>query len=109
MAPWINRRDTKKDRKAGSSLQNLFHGVEIVARGNFGCPQARQLEGRRFLSEEAPLLPLEGCSSPDRCACSYRHFSDRRTDKRRDSDLGLPDRPIPDDRRESGGRRITDW
>jgi hypothetical protein len=91
-------------------LQNLFHGVEVVPGRGSSCARVRELTGQRFLSEEAPLLPLEGCATPDRCTCVYRHYEDRRTDKRRDSDLGLPERPVPDERRAAHrGRRITDW
>lgn len=93
-----------------ASLQNLFHGVEVVPGRGRGCERAREIAGRRFLSEEAPLLPLEGCTTPDRCTCVYRHYEDRRTDKRRDTDLGLPERPVAGDRRLGNrGRRITDW
>jgi len=91
-------------------LQNLFHGVEVVPGRGGSCERARELAGRRFLSEEAPLLPLEGCATPGRCTCVYRHYEDRRTDKRRDMDLGLPERAVPGDRRTGNrGRRITDW
>jgi hypothetical protein len=88
-------------------VRNLFHGVEITTPQDC-CPAAAAIRGQRFLSEEAPLLPLEDCDRRMSCRCRYRHFVDRRTEARRDSDLGLPSRPYPQDKRTGRGRRITD-
>jgi hypothetical protein len=66
------------------------------------------MEGQRFLSDEAPVLPLAGCETPQACRCIYEHFTDRRTVLRRDVDSGLPARPHPTDRRKHKARRITD-
>ena len=88
-------------------IRNLFHGVEIKAPDDC-CRAAAAIEGQRFLSEEAPLLPLENCDRPASCRCRYRHFTDRRTDARRESDLGLPTRQYPEEKRAGRGRRITD-
>lgn len=58
-----------------------FSSAEIRLRRN-ACEPARALQGRRFLSTEAPALPLPDCSAP-RCSCSFIKLSDRRTERRR--------------------------
>lgn len=90
-----------------STLNHLFHGIAIES-GDDACKAARRLSGHRFLSEEAPILPLETCTCVDACQCVYRHFSDRRTEPRRDADMGLPLRHVAEEKRAGGGRRITD-
>jgi hypothetical protein len=89
------------------ALNHLFHGIAIEP-GDRACDAVRALKGVRFLSEEAPHLPLDGCNCAQNCRCVYRHFADRRTDSRREADLGLPPRPVPDDCRSGFGRRVTD-
>ncbi len=91
-----------------SSLTHLFHGIAVEP-GAHACPAARRIAGIRYLSDEAPRLPLEACNRLDGCRCVYRHFSDRRTDVRRDTDMGLPPRPVRHEQRASAGRRITDY
>ena len=44
-------------------------------------------KNRRWLSREAPLLPLPGCTRPDTCQCTYNHHDDRRAASRRAEDL----------------------
>ena len=97
-----NRR--KSDVK---SIVHLFHGVEVMPSRN-ACAEVLKLEGKRLLSEEAPLLPLASCSRVTKCTCRYRHYKDRRTEARRDSDDGLPQRYVIDERRVRAGRRVTD-
>ncbi len=101
------KRKTGPKKPIVSSLNHLFHGIAIEPCDD-ACNAAWDLAGERFLSEEAPRLPLEGCTRAPQCRCVYRHFSDRRTDVRRESDLGLPIRDIPHDQRDGRGRRVTD-
>ena len=90
------------------SLTHLFHGIEIVP-GPQPCEAVKELANRRMLSEEAPRLPLTSCSRADLCTCKYKHFVDRRTDSRRESDIGLPSRTyLQEEKRAGTGRRITD-
>ena len=58
-----------------------FRCVSIEARAG-SCAAVRKLKGRRFLTRQAPLLPLSDCDRYD-CHCYYRHFHDRRRDERR--------------------------
>jgi len=90
-------------------IKKLFHGVAVRSRGSVCCSAVDALDGQRFLSEEAPLLPLSACSNPKGCKCVYEHFDERRDTLRRESDIGMPIRDVLEDKRaESTGRRITD-
>ena len=90
-------------------LRHLFHGVAVKAPDTSDkCAASAAIEGRRFLSDEAPSLPLVDCTMPRSCKCVYEHFNDRRTEKRRDSDFGLPARYHGVDRRVQKKRRVTD-
>lgn len=91
-----------------TNVRNLFHGVAVEAtRGDRMCCAVAAIAGQRYLSEEAPVLPLPDCDMPRECRCVYQHFTDRRTDKRRESDEGLPNRYVDTDRRLLT-RRVTD-
>ena len=85
-----------------------FHAVSIRCPGN-ACAAAKNLRETRFLSNDAPDLPLQDCSNRSTCNCRYKHFEDRRIDFRRDVDFGLPLRlPPGDERRHVRGRRASD-
>ena len=76
------------ERKADKTRISSFHAVEIRAK-NDACQAAQNTNGERFLSAEAPPLPLSQCDRPDRCQCRYRHYEDRRNDSRRGAESGL--------------------
>ena len=85
-----------------------YHAVSI-RHTNRCCAAVKQLDGQRFLSIEAPNLPLATCSNPQGCQCRYKHHTDRRDDARRDTDAGLPERFFHGlNRRIRRGRRATD-
>lgn len=65
----------------GRSTRKSFHCVEIQS-GVTACEAVQKLSGKRFLSDEAPQLPVPGCSAHN-CTCSYIHFEDRRQHDRR--------------------------
>jgi len=83
---------------ATSRRARSYHSVAIRYDGNAACPVVKQfpmqptlstqappfLETRRFLSSEAPLLPLAGCTV-ESCQCRYVHYEDRRERDRRNS------------------------
>jgi len=75
-----------------------------------GCEAARSLKGMRFLSHEAPRLPLVNCSRPEVCQCVYEKFEDRREGPRRDiEETGRRTYRDPgQERRAMQGRRTTD-
>ncbi len=64
----------------------------------------------RFLSKEAPRLPMVGCDHPETCECTYRHFEDRRNGLRRSAELGIAGMSSgpKGDRRQVRGRRAKD-
>jgi len=94
--------------KAARAPPQSWHAVKVVGKGK-ACFAAEALCNKRFLSNEAPRLPLPGCSFPWRCDCIYLHYSDRRKDLRRETDRGNFPRPrFGTDRRESHGRRADD-
>jgi len=98
---------TKRRKSEVRAITHLFHGVEVLP-GPGACESVKALAGQRMLSEEAPLLPLADCTNSLACSCHYRHFKDRRTEVRRESDDGLPPRMVEADRRDRAGRRVTD-
>lgn len=63
------------------AARSNYHCVE-VRNGRFACEAVRQLGNIRFLSDEAPLLPVPGCTTQN-CTCFYAHFDDRREHDRR--------------------------
>ncbi len=90
-------------------MENTFHAVSIVARVGCTCTAVLQVENVRYLSNEAPMIPLTTCETPWACRCTYRHHLDRRDDKRRDADAGLAGRPYyAQERRRLPGRRAND-
>jgi hypothetical protein len=83
-----------------------WHAVTIVAPAK-ACEAAHACVGKRFLSSEAPRLPLKQCDAA-RCDCKYRHFTDRRGEPRRAEETGAADKPVQTNRRQKRGRRATD-
>jgi hypothetical protein len=86
--------------------RHRWHAVIIVAPAK-ACGAALACKGKRFLSSEAPLLPLKQCDAA-RCDCKYRHFADRRGEPRRAEETGVASKPVQTNRREKRGRRATD-
>lgn len=87
--------------------RNRWHAVSIVPRGQ-ACEAAQACRGKRYLSLEAPRLPLQGCDAAQ-CQCRYRHFEDRRATQRRQDDASAAATSRGNrNRRERAGRRATD-
>jgi len=90
-------------------ITNPWHAVSILP-GARCCESARRANQVRFLSKEAPSLPLVDCDAPV-CTCRYRHHDDRRRSLRRACDAGMPSRQwqwTAPERRQSQGRRSVD-
>jgi hypothetical protein len=89
------------------TINRRWHAVGIVPTAR-SCDAARACRDRRYLSAEAPALPLKGCDAV-RCECRYGHFDDRRRGPRRGEEKGgIPHKATQADRRERRGRRATD-
>ena len=63
-----------------------WHAVSIIAK-NESCDAARALRSARFLSAQAPRLPLAACTLRGACPCGYKHHSDRRGQPRRKDEI----------------------
>lgn len=70
-----------------------WHAVSVKP-GPGACEAADSGAKRRWLSREAPQLPLPGCSWPSQCRCTYQHHEDRRAGGRRAEDLDAFARPV---------------
>jgi len=93
----------KAPKPVAKKVMQTFHAVSIQP-GRLCCHEARVLQGQRFLSREAPPLPLKNCTC-DSCTCLYQHHDDRRTGARRARDIGVAiDGWTEDDRRSQQGR-----
>jgi hypothetical protein len=86
-----------------------WSAVSIVA-ASASCEAARALKGRRFLSAEAPRIPLAECTLAESCHCVYRKYADRRAGPRRTEDQDGMRRTAGSgpERRAGRGRRSTD-
>lgn len=100
------KEDVTKFVDAQERERNRFHCVEIKSSSQT-CTLARQYSGIRYLSAEAPRLPLTGCTAT-KCGCRYVHHSDRRMESRRldyGSVTSLSTRAAGEERRRALDRR----
>lgn len=84
-----------------------WHAVRLVP-GPRSCATVEALRSQRFLSAEAPRLPLPGCALRATCACVYRHYADRRAGPRRAVERGFVPARTDDERRQRADRRADE-
>jgi hypothetical protein len=86
-----------------------WHAVCIKPKG-IACEAVQAYRAARFLSHEAPRLPLPDCTVSDTCACVYKHHADRRAQPRRQAEReGLQrSAKVDKERRLSRDRRKSD-
>lgn len=77
---------TADRRPAAASRARSFHGVSLKP-GPDACAAVHTVIDRRYLSNDAPALPLAGCNR-ERCECTYGHYTDRRDEEDRRSGWG---------------------
>ena len=88
MAFWSsrsNKRVTNNKNRSASKPKagvNPYHSVAVKIPYD-ACEAVMQLHGKRFLSAEAPQLPLAACDQ--HCECTFKHYNDRRQEERRDA------------------------
>lgn len=82
-----------------SVKKQAWHSVSII-RGRHACAAVVAHNGHKWLSAEAPQLPIEGCDAKH-CECRYRHHADRRSADRRET-TGLVSAPPKHGERRSG-------
>jgi hypothetical protein len=97
-------------------VTNPWHAV-AVSTGKPCCRASVAARNVRYLSKEAPPLPMAGCTQPETCLCRYKHYNDRRAGPRRSTDGDLYKNALSrhvvakltiEDRRTTRGRRATD-
>ncbi len=71
-------REDKSNGRGNGTKDRRWHAVSIKP-GKGCCQAARARRGQRWLSGEAPRLPLAGCNRDGGCSCIYQHHDDRRT------------------------------
>ena len=104
---WIGRDRSPARAAAPRPLgPHPYHAVAVMP-GASACAAAKAIKGVRFLSREAPRLPLSDCPCAGTCQCRFAKYPDRRHHDRRD--IGSSHRWYPgSERRRSPGRRSTD-
>ena len=88
MVIWSTRSNKKnalkrpQNKAVAKPKASPYHCVEIKTSYD-ACEAVLKLHGERFLSAEAPMLPVAECDQP--CKCTFKHYQDRRRDERRDA------------------------
>lgn len=95
---------TKAEKTA---MRSRYRGVEVIPDGSGCCAAAREITGKRFLSDEVPELPLKGCDRAV-CNCRYELFADRRRSHREDRRVVSETPVISADNRRASSRRDAD-
>jgi hypothetical protein len=91
-----------------ANIPRKWHAISVDAKTS-SCPIAHDLKKKRFLSKQAPLLPLEGCNKRSSCPCTYKHHDDRRSKSRRGgAAISSKANNHGSERRISRGRRSED-
>ncbi len=67
---------SSRSKTAAASRSN-YRAVEVLPGHDGCCAEAEEILGKRFLSDEVPMLPLTGCDA-ESCGCTYKLFADRR-------------------------------
>ena len=72
----VESSSTQKPASTTSKSEGKFRAVSIQT-GPRACTAAKYLRGKRFISTQAPELPLSRCDISD-CKCKYAYHKDRR-------------------------------
>jgi hypothetical protein len=97
------------DKTSSVNKSKAWHAVAIRPKGG-SCEAVQGCRMARFLSSQAPRLPLEQCSTADTCTCVYKHHADRRGQPRRQEERDGMRRTskVTQERRQTRDRRSTD-
>lgn len=79
-----------------------FHAVSILP-ARPSCKLVKRYTNTRYLTSDAPRLPLAGCRVQP-CRCRYAHYQDRREEDRRNP-FGIDHVPIGVGSNRRGGDR----
>lgn len=101
------RAKKKAPARRDATATNPYHAVSVLP-GRDACAAAYRFSGQRFLSRQAPRLPLPSCDAKS-CGCRFKHHKDRRAGPRRNSDVGMVTSSFTGkERRQARGRRAED-
>jgi hypothetical protein len=98
------RNNSERERRTGFGEGDPFHAVSVVPAEGC-CSAVNSIKFQRFLSDEAPGLPLADCAAED-CRCRYIHHTDRRSGAR-DRRLGPTEHPDELEFWSMRNRRVT--
>lgn len=99
-APKISEARKSSPVETGKAVKKqAWHSVSII-RGRHACAAVVQLNAQKWLSAQAPQLPIKGCDA-QQCECRYRHHADRRSADRRETD-GMVSGPPKNGERRTG-------
>ena len=101
----------KGNKQAAPDEPGAYRSAEIQFQ-DCACDAVKEMEGKRFLSREVPLIPLPDCTSSD-CKCTYIRHKDRRdwSKDRRESFISQSSQYTAsgnDERREKVDRRADE-
>jgi hypothetical protein len=105
----INKSKSSANHASPVHAPSRWHAVAIRPKGQ-SCEAVQACRTARFLSGDAPRLPLTECSTSDTCTCVYKHHADRRSQPRRQDEKGGLARggKVVQERRLTQDRRKTD-
>lgn len=79
---WLRRNNpTQKTQKKSPRTYSKYRSVRVHYE-QAACYAVKKLKDEPFLSQNAPMLPLAGCTAKQ-CLCKYVHLEDRREEDRR--------------------------
>ena len=93
-------------RRSVSAAQQSYRAASLACDA-LACQAAKDMRGEKFLTGEAPHLPLRDCDR-GQCNCHLAFHNDRRSSNKERRNL-QPQSDTDGDRRMSNGRRRTDW
>ena len=97
----------KPHAKRSESRPTCYRAVEIRC-AEEACEAAKAERGKRYLSKDAPTLPLSQCDRRERCGCRYRHHEERRGKEDRRAGSPAIGKRVETERRSKAGRRAED-
>ena len=84
---FLRSRSARTARSRKTTSVSPYQAVSVRSR-LCSCAAVFETDGKRFLTKEAPLLPLAGCDAA-RCECRYQRHEDRRVEGDRRGFAGL--------------------
>jgi len=61
--------------RMGMKARGAIRGVQVIV-GDDSCPICRQYAGAVYHPDDAPIIPITGCTQQGGCRCAYRAVMD---------------------------------